>query len=263
MTDEATPAAVVPSPAESITIPSPVSANDTPAAADDPAPGSSETETPDSEAPKKPKSTVSERIGEITAKKKAAEADASLARQEVQRLRDELAKLRGTPTDTLPFDQADQLRVREAVKTERLEEKEAEVAHRDRVAKETRQASFVAKVEAVADRMPDLLEKFAAVTVSEQAAEIIADSDRAAEIAYYLANNPREAAEIAFLPAHLQGVRIARIEARVSAAPTVRKNSSAPSPVPTLKGGTSSPNVKDPGSMTMAEYSAWRKAGNS
>jgi hypothetical protein len=241
----------------------PAPANDAPPAQDTSAPDPSEVDKPDAETEqKKPKVSFSERIGQITAARKQAEAERSIALQEVERLRREIDAIRGQEIDNLPFEQQDSARVREVLKQEKLADKEAEVAARDTFVKQARQAGFMAKVEAVSDRMPDLLEKFASVPVSEQAAELIAESDRAAEIAYYLANNPREAHEIASLPAHLQGARIARIEAKVSSAPSVRKVSNAPQPIPTLKGG-SSPGTKDPGEMTMEEYVAWRKAGNS
>jgi hypothetical protein len=257
-TPETAPSA--PAPVESVTVPPPASAHDAPAAADDPAPGQSETETTDeSDAPKKPKPTFSERISQITAMRKQAEAERSIALREVERLQKELETMRGAPTDQQSFEQQDANRVREVLKEEKLAEKQAELSNRDSFIKEARQAAFVAKAEAALERMPDLLEKFSNVPVSEAAAEIIAESDKAAEIAYYLGNNPKEAHEIARLPAHLQGARIARIEARLSAAPQVRKVSQAPTP-PARLSGASSPGVKDPGSMSMEDYAKWRKA---
>lgn len=247
-------------PVESTSVPPPSGAQPETAAADTPAPGQPETETTgENEQPKKPKVSFSERISQIHAAKKQAEADAAMARQEAQRLRQELEQLRTQPRDQMAFEDQDALRVREAVKMERLEEKQAEAQFREQIAAQARVATFQAKVEAAAERMPDLVEKFSRVPVSEQAADLIAESDRAAEIAYYLGNNPQEAHEIYRLPAHLQGARIARIEARLSAAPTVRKVSQAPSPPPALS-GASSPGVKDPGTMSMEEYAKWRKA---
>ncbi len=256
----ATPETASVPPVESTSVPPPSGAKPETAAADTSAPGQSEAVNPDeSEAPKKPKVPFSERISQIHAAKKQAEAEAAMARQEAQRLRDELDKLRSQPRDQMPFEDQDALRVREAVKLERLEEKQAEAQFREQLAVQARSATFQAKVEAAAERMPDLVEKFSRVPLSEQAADLIAESDRAAEIAYYLGNNPQEAHEIYRLPAHLQGARIARIEARLSAAPSVRKVSQAPSPPPALS-GASSPGVKDPGTMSMEEYAKWRKA---
>jgi len=235
---------------------------ETPAPVQDGAPGQpSETETPDEQQKpdeKKPKVPFSERISQIHAQKKQAEAERSIALQEVARLRSELEKLTNVKVDELPYDQQDSLRVRAAVKAERLEEAQSAAAIQNERALRAQQETFLTKVEAVADRMPDLIEKFARVPVTEKSAEIIAASDKAPEIAYYLANNPRDAHYISSLPDHLQGAAIKDIEHRVSSAPTVRKVSTAPSPPPTLNGGAT-PGAKDPGNMTMEEYAAWRK----
>lgn len=211
-------------------------------------------ETPDT--PEKPKVPFKERFGQVYAQKKQAEADAYMARQEAHQLRAELARMRQQPLEQLPYEQQDALRVREAVKEERLAEKESEVARRQVHAEQARTSAFMAKVEEARDRMPDLVEVFSKVPVSEIAAEMIADSDKAAEIAYYLGKNPDQAHYIATLAPHHQGAEIARIEAKVSQAPTVRKTSKAPPPVSHV-GGQSSPGVKDPASMSEAEYSAW------
>lgn len=206
--------------------------------------------------PEKPKVPFKERFNEVYAQKKQAEAEAAYARQEAGRLRAELDKLRQIPTDQATYEQQDELRMRAAVKEERLLEKEAEAQRRTEQAQEARIVAFQAKVDEARERMPDFDHVFYSVPVSEVAAELIAESSKAAEVAYFLGKNPDQAKRIYQLPAHLQGAEIARIEARVSAAPQVRKVSKAPPPVSTI-GGQSSPGVKDPGQMTEAEYSAW------
>lgn len=94
--------------------------------------------------------------------------------------------------------------------------------------------------------------------MSDHAADLIAESDKGAEIAYWLGKNPHEATRINHLPPHMQGAEIARIEARLSTVST-RKTSNAPTPPPVLNGQTA-PGVKDPSSMSMAEYAKWREA---
>ena len=210
-------------------------------------------ETPDTQ--EKPKVPFKERFSQVYAQKKQAEAEAAYARQEAGRLRAELDRMRQTPLDQVPYEQQDELRMRAAVKEERLLEKEAEAVQRTKLAQDARITAFQAKVEEARERMPDF-DAFYRVPVSEVAAELIAESSKAAEVAYWLGKNPDAAHKIYQMPAHLQGAEIARIEARVSAAPQVRKVSKAPPPVSTI-GGQSSPGVKDPGAMTEAEYSAW------
>jgi len=215
--------------------------------------------------PEKPKVPFKERFSQVYAQKKQAEAEAAFARREAMQLRAELDKMRSTPMDQVPYEQQDELRVRTAVKEERLAEKSAEAERAQWQAEQARRSAFLAKVEEARERMPDFDQVFAAVPVSDVAADLIADSEKAAEIAYYLGKNPDLAHRIHRMPPHLQGAEIARIEARVSAAPTVRKVSKAPPPVATLNGQAAA-GAKDPASMTDAEYSAWyrsRKAARS
>ncbi len=215
-------------------------------------------ETPDT--PEKPKVPFKDRFSQVYAQKKQAEAEAMMARAEAQQLRRELAEMRSKPLDQMPYEDQDDLRVRAAIKEERLAEKESEAQRREWQAHDARAATFQAKVSEALPRMPDLVEVFSTIPLSDFAADLIAESEKAAEIAYYLGKNPQIARNIYQQPPHLQGAEIARIEARVSAAPTVRKTSKAPAPAPLL-GGSSSPGVKDPADMSMEEYSAWR-AGN-
>ena len=198
-----------------------------------------------------------ERYSRLHAESKQYQAEATIARAEAQRLKAELDKLTSAkPDDFDPAAASHQLKT--VVKSERLEEKEAEADHAANKAARARQEAFVAKVEAARDRMPDFDQVFPSTPISEVAAELIADSDKAAEIAYWLSKNQQEAHQIYRLPDHLQGAEIARIEGRLSTVST-RKTSNAPTPPPVLN-GQSAPGSKDPASMTMAEYAKWRTA---
>jgi hypothetical protein len=139
--------------------------------------------------------------------------------------------------------------------SEELQAARAEVA-------QARFSTFSAKAEAAAERMPGLVEKFCALpVVSDQVADFVAESDKGAEVAYYLAENAAEATRLSRLPPYQQGVALARIEARLQAAPTVRKASTTPPPPPKLP-GASSTIAKSPSEMSQAEYNEWyRKRG--
>lgn len=204
----------------------------------------------------KPKRSASGRIAELYAQKRTAEAEAIAARQEAARLRADLDKIsqhRANP-DT-PFEQQEALRLREVVKTERMEQVEADANLKAAVAMQRRADAFAERVDAVRDRLPDFDVVVTPQTViTEYAADLIADSEYGPQIAYHLGKNPAEAMRIAGLPPHLQGREIARIEASVSV--PIRKVSNAPQPPPRVSGG-SSPGAKDPAEMTAAEYSAW------
>lgn len=203
----------------------------------------------------KPKSRFQERIDRLTAERHAADARALAAEEKLRRLQQPLE----IPKDRdLTFEEQESIRIRQAFREERAAETEQEAVREREEAFLKRKQTFEAKAEAVADRMPDLLERFSAVPVSHFAADFIAESEKTAELAYYLGSNPHEAQRIASLPVTRQAVELARLEARLNAAPQVRKTSAAPNPPPTVGGGAS-PGPKDPSTMSMAEYSEWYK----
>lgn len=123
-------------------------------------------------------------------------------------------------------------------------------------AKLARQEAFNAKVEAVADQLPDFWAKFGTAQVTEDMADIIVESDLGPQIGYYLGSNPQEAAQIAALPPVKQARALTLLEAKLKAAPAARKVSNAPPPPPRV-GGTVASGPKDPADMTEAEYSKW------
>lgn len=265
MEDNATPAApeaVVASvpesnPAPEIKPATPAVEGDQPSA-ESPDSGQPKAETAEDIAQKLKTERSKERYSRLHAESKQYQAEATLARAEAQRLKAELAKLQSTPTENLPYEETDAHRLKQVVKGERLEQKEEEADRAYQRAAQARVEAFTAKVEAAKDRMPDWDQVFPSTPISEVAAELIADSDKGAEIAYWLAKNQQEAARINRLPPHLQGAEIARIEARVSTVST-RKTSNAPAPPPVMN-GQSAPGARDLNNAPMAEYVKIRQA---
>jgi hypothetical protein len=203
--------------------------------------------------------SASGRISQLYAEKKTAEARAIAAEREAQQLRADLAKIRQTPMDNLTHEEAERLRLQEVMKSERLEDADRRVEAERTELVNRRAETFSAKVDAARDRMPDFDQVFhGGLPITDTMADLIVESDRAAEVAYWLGKNPNDAARIAHLPPHKQGAEIARIEARLSTVSN-RKTSNAPTPPPVLSGQTA-PGTKDPASMTMAEYAKWRTA---
>lgn len=265
---ETTPLAPANAP-NAVSVPVPQSApkptTDTPAqpeaAASQEAPAESKEGTQD-EQPRgddgkfKPKKTAEDRKAQIRTEIDTLIATKRAEERRVQALRDEATRLhqqlQQTPQDD-PYDTV--AATRRAVKEERLQQTIEQHQSAVQQVAAQRVATFEAKLEAARERIPDLdqaLNDFSRLPVTEVAADIIAESDKAAEIAYYLAKNPQDAIRIARLPVHLQGAEIARIEHRVSTAPTVRKSSNAPPPVPMIN-GTSSPSSKTPSEMSVEE----------
>lgn len=222
-----------------------------PAAAETPPKdGPSDQDASEDEDKSEPKRKASTRISELYGQKKAAERLAAQHAEEVQKLRAQLDEMRRT-TDPNDYAAVQKNDIRAAVKEERLAQLEQETATQIRGATELRQQGFMAKVDAAKERIPDIataVQDFAKLPVSDYAADIISESDKAPEIAYYLAKNPDEALEIASLPPWRQGAAIARIEARVSVGQS-RKTSNAPPPVPMIGGSSapSTPSVQDMG----------------
>lgn len=262
MTDITPAPAAMPVPA-SVSIPVPSAA--VPPTTNAPAPPTAAPETADAATDKvevktdeqprdedgkfKPKTTAEDRkariqsdIDRMTAEKRTAEREVSRLREEAYRLQRQLQEPQAADAD--PYDPAHNMR--KAVREDRLEQTAQAAQAAFDAASNARAQMFMAKVEAAREAIPDLdqaLGEFARLPVTEAASDLIAESPKSAEIAYYLAKNPADAHWIARLPAHLQGAEIARIEAKVSQAPQPRRTSNAPPPPPMI-GGTSSPSTK-------------------
>lgn len=187
------------------------------------------------------KARIQSDIDELTAKKRSLEREYNLRRDDALRQRQQMQE-QAPPDD--PYDPAHA--ARQAVREDRFEQSVSDVQRIAQEARDAQSAVFLAKVNDARERIPDLdsaLQNFAQYPLSEAACDLIAESDHAAELAYYLAKNPNEARKVMSLPAHRQGAEIARMEARVSQAPQARKHSNAPPPPPMI-GGTSSPTNK-------------------
>lgn len=202
-----------------------------------------------------------ERIDQLTAEKRQLEARSIMAEKDAQQLREQLQQLQNIQHDeTKSFDEQEMARLQQVVKAERLQEKEAEAQRSADQAYQQTVDTFWAQVDNARDRMPDFNEVIANTDITAFGVEAMASSPKGAEIGYWLGKNKLEASRIAALPPHMQGAEIARIEARVSAAPTARKVSNAPPPTPALTGAAVQ-NVKDPADMSMTEYVKYRGGG--
>jgi hypothetical protein len=80
--------------------------------------------------------------------------------------------------------------------------------------------------------------------ISKEAAQVIADSDVAAEAFYHLASNPEEAADLFRQPLAKQALWLARFEVK-TAAPPPRKVTQAPEPMQSVRGSGSRATVPD------------------
>lgn len=235
-----------------------------------PAPAAQETgaET-DTQDPDKPrdekgrftasKERIERQISELTARKHAEKRELEMLQQQTAALRQQYqATQQVDPND---LNASEMARTQQAVigVQHGLAQHQAQLLEQ-RLA-ETRNATFMAKVDAVRERIPDIdkqLAVFARLPVSDIAADAIAESDNSVEIANYLARNPGEAARIAALPPAYQRAEIVEIKHLVKASP-VKRISQAPAPVQTVSGGAGNPGV-DLSSLSMADYIKARQA---
>jgi len=251
-----TPEPKVPVASESIPEPKPGSPEPSKAESSEQAPP--EPQEGDTEA-KRPRQTASERISQIHAQKKAAEASATMAWREVARLKAEVDKIAGQSVDELPYEQQNAHQLRSVVKQERLAEKLAEAQSQAQVVQEKLMEQYRAKLDAATERIPDLvttLRNIDHIQFSQDATELIIESDKAAELSYFLGQNANEAARIASLPPGRQAYEIARLEQRLTL--PSRKTSNAPPPVPTIATATAAapPDLQ---AMSAEDYVAMRK----
>ena len=92
------------------------------------------------------------------------------------------------------------------------------------------------------------------LTITPVMTDAMGDSELGGEIAYYLGNNPKEAAEIAKLSNVKQVKAIDRLEAKLKEPPPVTK---APAPLQTVGKGRTQMEA-DPEKMSVAEYAEYR-----
>lgn len=233
--------------------PAPTPPAETPSATPEPVADQSAPEPEKTEKAEEPKrNRVQERISQLTAEKHAAQRAAKEAEQRYLALQKQMQERK--PVDPNDYDAVQRESVRGVIQEETAQRIAED--HKSAVAK-AQQAqidAFYAKVEAVRDRIPDIdrsMQAFSQLPVSPHAAEIIAESEVAAEIAHFLANNPREAFDIYQMTPAQQGRALARIEQRVSL--PARRTSTAPPPPPSVTGAQAA-RVKTPAEESALEY---------
>lgn len=104
------------------------------------------------------------------------------------------------------------------------------------------------------------------LTITPLMAEVIRESEVGPEVAYHLGTNRSEAKRIAALPPHRQAAELGRLEVKLTleaAKPTPAPPRPIPPSPPQTVAGLSAGLNKAPEEMSMAEYVAWRQAGNS
>lgn len=198
---------------------------------------------------KKQARTASARIDQLKRERDEAEIRAYAAEQKLRGLKRPIAA-----KDNMTEVQRSAVELRNADRELEAQEVSSTV---DEARAEMRNARFELFSEKVGDAK--IVEAFCKLPrVSEELADLVAESDMAAELAAKLSNSPQEARRLSALPPHRLGAELARMETSLSKAPAVRRVSQAPEPGSTLKGG-SNPTRKSAGEMPYREYEKMRQ----
>ncbi len=141
------------------------------------------------------------------------------------------------------------------------QELQSEAARR---AEEQRKSTFSSREKAFAAKNPDYMTvtRNENVPITQQMAEVIAESEDGPALAYHLAKNVELAENIARLPALAQARELGRVEAQLAyerkAAEEARKRvSQAPAPTPRIE-AVENEVEQDPDKMTVDEWKKWR-----
>ncbi len=210
---------------------------------------------------------VQERINELTRKRGEAERERDYWKQRAESTNAPPAEAAKKPVLD-DFKSADEYvealadwKAQEKVK-EAFAQRDQEAAKRaEQAVQKTREQSWAERMEATRKTHTDIDEVIgsADVPITDAMREALLDSEKGPQLAYHLAKNPAEAARIAGLSATQAALALGRIEASLAApAPAQKPVSKAPAPMGALNTATAS-GTKDPSTMSMDEYKAWRK----
>ena len=142
-----------------------------------------------------------------------------------------------------------------------MEREKRQAAEREAAERKKTADSWQKRIAAATAEMPDFEEVLASsdVPMTAPMQQAIMESDIGPKLAYYLANNPNEAEQIAGM-SPIGAIRtLGRIEERLASAKPEVKTTNAPPPIKPV--GAKVAVTKDPGKMSDPEYEKWRKSG--
>jgi hypothetical protein len=221
----------------------------------DPAAEKAESDDAKEDKPK-PKSRAQERIEQLSREKRNAQRALAKANQEIGRLRATPPPQEEDYTDTAEYTRA---QIRRAAKESAVESQFENVNQDFEALKQKRQEVWREVVAEARTVMPDFDNVFDnTVPVTELMGDLIAESDVAKELAYYLGKNRSVAHRIAEMTPIEAARELGRLEGRVSP-PKAKSISSAPKPVSTVTGKAHAQG-KTMEDMSYDEYRAARMA---
>ena len=251
-------------------------------------PASATAEEPGAEQPQDDTPAwAKKRFAELTAKMRAAERRAEMAElaargaaqqpnpQPAQEtpamIPPDIAQWLGQPPNPADFTagEFDPAYTRAAVRYDMREDQAKQAAQQRAVQQRQSQAEFGRKIatvmESALSAAPDVESVLSdpSFPMPQHVVAEVVDCESPGQVLAYLGRNPAEAARLAQMNRPSAVAReLAKIEARLAAAPPAPvPMSSAPPPPRTMRGGSPSA-TRDPSRMSMDEYAAWRNGGH-
>ena len=204
----------------------------------------------------KPKSRAQERIEQLARDKRNLQKALNRANQQIGQLRSTPAPREEDFGDSAEYARA---QIKRAARESALESETESLNREYQTLRDRRQEAWGERVAEARERMPDFDNVFDGnVPVSEVMADLIAESDVGAELAYYLGKNRSVAHRIYEMNPIDAAREIGRLERSVTL-PKAKQVSTAPKPVPQVAGKAhvSGKTYED---MSYDEYRAARMA---
>lgn len=156
------------------------------------------------------------------------------------------------------YNQANFEYAKRVIRAELAAEREAEQQRKAEAEQGRKAETWQERQEAAAEKYPDFEEviRESDAPITSQMGQAIIESDLGADIAYYLAQNPKEAKRIAQLPPIRQIAEIGKLEIKVGS-PAQKTPTQAPEPI--VPAGSKAKAEKDPSEMSPREFAEWRK----
>jgi hypothetical protein len=152
--------------------------------------------------------------------------------------------------------------VHQGIATRQLAADKAAETERETLRQSATARSYAEKQAKARARLPDydkVVGQAAGIQVSNAVSQAIIESDLAPDLEYHLAANPAKLHALNTMRPEQVAREIGRLEAVLASTPQARTSTQAPPPPTALKGGSAGP-PKQPQSMNMDEYVAWRKS---
>ena len=205
------------------------------------------------------------RIDRFTRQKYELESQVKAKDSELAKIKAELEQLKN-PAPTLPdinqYSDINEYQRDMAAYSEALAERAVQKYQKPQVTQPELPPEVMTKARELMQQGRSSLENFDEVisqaAISPDMVSLLVESDKGAEIAYYLGKNPTHSVDISAMTPTQAAMEIGKIEA--SLAKPKPKSTSAPPPPNVNKGGAAEVSV-DPSKLSTEEWAAKRRAG--